>query len=139
MTINRADRTNRKWKCTFLTALAFKHRQIQLAEPFGVAEDVYLGDLSTAHREGHDREQLSLRAWRPALAAPLTSAESLITPRAEKLSAPRATCSAPRISVELPACAPASVRRTTSGSSTATSRWKSPSRAAATKAATTPR
>ena len=37
-----------------LTALAVKHRQIELAEPFGVAEDVYLGDLPAADREGHE-------------------------------------------------------------------------------------
>ena len=44
---------------------------------------------------------------------------------------------APRISIGAPAVAPPSVRRTTSGSRTATSLWKSPSRAAATNASTT--
>jgi len=54
--------------------------------------------------------------------APLTSAGSLTMPVREKLWALRATFSAPRTSIDPPAgIEPASTRRTTSGSRTATS------------------
>jgi len=48
-------------------ALAVKHRQIELAEPLRVAEDVDLDDLPAPDREGHDRERLSFEhADRPS-------------------------------------------------------------------------
>ena len=41
------------------TPLSVEQRQIELAEPLRVAEDVDLGDLPTADRERHNRERLS--------------------------------------------------------------------------------
>jgi hypothetical protein len=40
--------------------LIVKDGQVELAEPFRVVEDVDLGDLPAADREGHDREQLRI-------------------------------------------------------------------------------
>src|SRR5215510_567510 len=40
--------------------LAVKHRQIELAEPRGIAEDVDFGDLACADRERHYGEAFSI-------------------------------------------------------------------------------
>jgi hypothetical protein len=44
------------WRCA--TALAVKHRQIELAELLRLTKDVHFGDLPAADRERHDREWL---------------------------------------------------------------------------------
>ena len=46
-------------KCLSQTPLSVEQRQVELAEPLRVAEDVDLGDLAAADRERHDRERLS--------------------------------------------------------------------------------
>ena len=73
-------------------------------------------------------------------AAPFTSAGRTNGESREKVSVCSATARAPRTSLDRPArTAPPSIRSTTSGSSTASSASKSPSREAAKKASTTSR
>jgi hypothetical protein len=91
-------------------------RQVELAEPFGVGEELDLDDPAVG-----DGEPKTTRGWPPgaqtAPAAPSTSAGRANRARPEKVPA---TSRAPRTSAAAPACTAAgSARSTTSGSSRA--------------------
>src|SRR5215204_1184283 len=123
-------------------ASVVEDRHVEPAQARRVGEDVDLHDLSASDREAHDRKRPSTRGHDDAR-GPIHERRSYGRTNGEsreKVSVCSATARAPRTSLDrLARTAPPSIRSTTSGSSTASSVSKSPSREAARKASTASR